>query len=223
MSSGGVALSLYAARRADAIIVKSANLAAVLPASARAKVTVMPSGIDLTVFRPMDRDACRAELGWNGQRFRVLFASSSGDPVKRPQLAREAVALLVGRGIPVELHEMNGIPHADVPRWLNASDCVLLTSSREGSPNIIREALACNVPAVSVDVGDTRERLEGVEGCYLAAGTAEDLADKLARVWQARARVDGRSRARTFDLASTAAALIGIYERICVGRTVSAA
>jgi len=57
--------------------------------------------------------------------------------------------------------------------WLNASNVLLLTSLHEGSPTVVKEALACGLPVVSVDVGDVAERIEGIEGCHLAVATPE--------------------------------------------------
>jgi teichuronic acid biosynthesis glycosyltransferase TuaC len=81
------------------------------------------------------------------------------------------------------------VPHEEVPIWLNASNVVLLTSLHEGSPNVVKEALACNIPVVSVDVGDVRERIQGIEGCYLAAPEPGDLAAKLQMVHAGSCRV----------------------------------
>ena len=65
---------------------------------------------------------------------------------------------------------------------MNAADAVLLTSLHEGSPNAVKEAMACDVPVVAVDVGDVRERIGDADGCYVAAATPEALADKLLLV-----------------------------------------
>lgn len=80
-----------------------------------------------------------------------------------------------------------------MPLWLNASDVVLLTSLHEGSPNVIKEALACNVPIVSVDVGDVSERINGVNGSYIAKANPQDLAGKLRLVVSGERRTNGRS------------------------------
>ncbi len=70
--------------------------------------------------------------------------------------------------------------------WLMcAADCLLLTSRSEGSPQVVKEAMACGCPIVSVDVGDVRERVEGIEGCYVAKSrTPQELADLLRTALQ---------------------------------------
>src|SRR5207245_1424254 len=126
---------------------------------------------------------CKRRLGWSTQSFHVLFASSNGDPVKRPWLASAAVAKMSNpQDRPAELHYLAGIPNGEVPVWLNACDVLLLTSLHEGSPTVVKEALACGLPIVSVDVGDVAERIEDLEGCHLARPQPAELAAKLDQV-----------------------------------------
>jgi glycosyltransferase involved in cell wall biosynthesis len=106
----------------------------------------------------------------------------------------------------------------DVPTWINASDVVLLTSTHEGSPNAVKEALACNVPVVAVDVGDVRERLTSVNGCYVATVTAEDLAEKLQIVISAGIRVRGRATLAEISLDRIAERIRGIYAAVLDAR-----
>src|SRR6059036_2680017 len=195
ISRYGVYCSRRAAKAADGIIVVARHLVRALNNAAHGKkVRVIPSGIDLERFKPMDSLSCRRRLGWNSKSFHVLFASSSGDPVKRPWLARAAVAQINNEDSPAELHCMTGIRTVEVPLWINASDALLLTSAHEGSPNIVKEALACGVPVVSVDVGDVAERIDGIEGCYLAPADPAALAAKLRLVRQCGRRLDCRTR-----------------------------
>ena len=159
---------------------------------------------------------CQARLGWASDRFHVLFASSNGDPVKRPWLAKAAVAELMKRGVPAELHCLAGVPNGEVPHWLNAADVLLLTSRHEGSPTVVKEALACELPVVSVDVGDVAERLEGIQGCYLAGADAVDLADKLTLVRQRGSRLDCRAQLQSLSVLSVGRQLQGLYQQLLV-------
>src|SRR5204862_6682914 len=134
------------------------------------------------------------QLGWEPDGFHVLFATSAGDPVKRPELARAAVARFEEKYGRVQLHVLSAIPNTEVPVWLNASDALLLTSRHEGSPTIVKEALACGLPVVSVAVGDIPERIEGIEGCYLCKPEAADLADSLKLIYRRRQRLDCRDK-----------------------------
>ncbi len=215
ISRYGVWCSKRAATTADGIVVVARNLLPVLPRGAfKAIVRVLPCGVDLERFKPMDGLACRRQLGWPNDTFHVLFASSNGDPVKRPWLAKAAVAEAVTRGIPAELHQMTGVPHAEVPLWLNASDALLLTSLQEGSPTVVKEALACGLPVVSVNVGDVAERLESIEGCHLALPTATDLADKLCLVHRRGERLDCRAQIQGLGVRNIARRLQACYELV---------
>src|SRR4030095_4168306 len=91
------------------------------------KIRVIPCGIDLERFKPMDSHACRQRLGWSPGSFNVLFASSNDDPVKRAVLAEAAVVQMRQSDRPSELHYLSGVSNAEVPVWLNASDVLLLT------------------------------------------------------------------------------------------------
>jgi teichuronic acid biosynthesis glycosyltransferase TuaC len=211
----GVLASRRAAPRAAGALVDSENLRSALPrGAARGNVWIVPSGIDLERFAPRDRDECRFELGWPLQSKQVLFTASPGRPEKRYHLARAAVARLRDGGCDVTLRVLDGVTHSDVPTWMNASDVVLLTSTHEGSPNAVKEALACNVPVVAVDVGDVRQRLSIVPGCFVGAPTVEDLADKLRQVLASGRRVDGRQSLSEISLARTAERLREIYQSV---------
>jgi glycosyltransferase involved in cell wall biosynthesis len=215
LASCGVLASRKAARNAAGIVVKSPNLRNALPKDVDvSKVRIIPNGVDLNRFKPLDHAECQRKLDWHPDRFHVLFASNSGDPVKRPALAHAAVNELAARGLPAELHYLSGVPHADVPVWLNGSDVLLVTSITEGSPNVVKEALACDLPVVSVDVGDVGEQIHGVDGCYLAPATAPGLAAKLRLVHTEGRRVRGRAKMEQLSLTQVALRLKAFYTEI---------
>ncbi len=164
----------------------------------------------------MDQKDCRQRLGWNPGNFHVLFATNNGDPVKRLWLARAAVERLNTDGVRAEFHCLSGVKHAEVPIWLNASNAFLLTSFHEGSPSIVREALACEVPVVSVAVGDVAEQIEGIGGCYLAAPEPADLARKLCAVSESGQRPACRSQLENLSHLAVAHRLRSFYQDILV-------
>ncbi|PWU19380.1 MAG: hypothetical protein C5B50_06680 [Verrucomicrobia bacterium] len=206
ISRYGVLCSRKAARQAQGVIVVARHLLSALGDGLDLnKVRIIPCGIDLERFKPMDRSSCRDQLGWPSDCFHVLFATSAGDPVKRPELARAAVAKLEEEGRRVQFHVLSGIPNTQVPIWLHASDALLLTSRHEGSPTIVKEALACGLPIVSVKVGDVPERIEGIEGCYLAEADAADLARKLELICECLPRLECKKKLH--DLSSDAVAI----------------
>ena len=215
ISRYGVYCSRRAARAADGVVVVARHLigalnGAVLPD----KIRVIPCGIDLERFKPMDSRICKQTLGWRTDSFHVLFASSNGDPVKRPALAQAAIARMNQSNRPPALHCLTGISNAEVPVWLNASDALLLTSMHEGSPTVVKEALACGLPVVSVDVGDVAERIEGIEGCHLAQPDPADLAEKLCLVRQRVQRLTCETQINELSILSAARKLKRCYEEI---------
>jgi glycosyltransferase involved in cell wall biosynthesis len=211
----GVWASRRAARRASGSVVVSKVLRDALPDDVgKTKIRIIPCGIDLELFKPLDQDICRKRLGWRDDRFHVLFPTNGGDPLKRLELAQAAVEVVKQTGIAVELHQLRGVPHEAVSTWLNASDVLLLSSLQEGSPTVVKEALACDRPVVSVDVGDVRERIEGIEGCYLASADAGDLAAKLRLVHDGLRKVPGRIKLSELSLERVALHLKQFYEEI---------
>ncbi len=222
ISHYGVWCSRKAALAAAGVVVVARQLLQALPppfssqgaqTSAR-RAIILPSGIDLDRFKPLDQRTCQQKLGWNPDRFHVLFATNNQDPVKRPWLARAAVEHLKTSGLRAEFQCLSGVKHAEVPDWINASDVFLLTSDHEGSPSIVREALACEVPVVSVPVGDVAEQIAGIDGCYLADPDAAELARKLELVQRRKTRLHCRSQLEAVSHRALARRLIHFYQDI---------
>jgi glycosyltransferase involved in cell wall biosynthesis len=219
ISRYGVYCSRRAAKAADGVIVVAQHLAKALGKVVMPeKVRVIPCGIDLERFKPMDSLSCKQQLGWDFRSFHVLLASNNGDPVKRAWLAKAAVERMSRGDRLVQLHYMTGISNSEVPLWLNASDAMILTSLHEGSPTIVKEALACGLPVVSVDVGDVAERIEGIEECYLAEAEPKALAARLSLVRQNGTRLNCRTRLEELSILHVARQLKQCYEEIVAGR-----
>jgi glycosyltransferase involved in cell wall biosynthesis len=210
-------VSRLVARRADAVVVVSEHMKAYLPP--RIDAEVIPSGLDLDLLRPHPRDEARRQLGLPLDRPLVLFAANPSLPRKRYPLAREAVRLLEKR-MPLELVVAWGIPHAQMPLYMSACDALILTSVHEGSPNVVKEALACNLPVVSVNTGDVPERLRAVDGCELCPDDRpETLAAALERVLTRGQRVDGRRAVEHLDERLLARRMINVYTQALEHRT----
>lgn len=210
-------ISRIVARQADATIVVSEHMKRHLPRSVAAHV--MPSGIDLTLFHPEPRDVVRRRLGLPADQGLVLFVGNPNLARKRCGLARQAVEI-VNRTIPARLMIGWELPHRQIAELMNACDVLVCTSMQEGSPNTVKEALACNLPVVSVAVGDVASRLAGVAGCELCPDDqAETIAAALTRVLQGSKRIDGRSAVAELDERLLTERLIGIYHSILPART----
>lgn len=211
----GVIASKQAAKRSSGVVLVAEHLRSWLPAGKEmSPVQVIPCGIDLALFRPLDRDHCCTELGWRREAFHIVF-QNTGDPVKRPGLAYAALECLrESLGVDAEIHELRGVKYEDVPVWLSASDALLLTSFHEGSPTIVKEALACNLPVVSVPVGDVPQRIEGIRGCYLAGSTPGELAEGLEKVSLNRRRIEAREAIRSLSIDHCARDLASFYAEL---------
>lgn len=118
------------------------------------KIHVIPNGVDLNLFKPMDKIKSREKLGWDLDKRIVLFAANPKRPEKNYNLAKAAIDVLDRKD--VELKVVYDVAHECMPMFMNAANTLLLTSLWEGSPNVVKEAMACNLPVVSSDVGDVR-------------------------------------------------------------------
>jgi glycosyltransferase involved in cell wall biosynthesis len=203
------------ARVADETIIVAARLARSLP---RREYHVIPSGIDLDLFAPIPRDAAREKLGLPLDRRLILFAASPANPVKRHALAEAAVAHLDPR-YRAELVVAAGKAPEQMPLYMNACDALLVTSAHEGSPNVVKEALACNLPVVSADVGDVADRIAKIDGCALCdSDDPRFFSQALARVLDRGARIDGRSAVTELNESLLTKRVIAVYERALARR-----
>lgn len=177
---------------------------------------VVPTGVDLQLFRPMDRAAARQRLGYRPEERIVLFNAGKNPVVKDPELAAAAVCEAKAKLAVIRFVVLDGTAQpSDIPLYMNAADVLLVTSRTEGSPTVVQEAMACNLPVVSVDVGDVRERLEGVAGCkVLDTRSPAELGAALAAVLTEGNRSDGRAHAHSLGIDAIATRLSEFYRRV---------
>lgn len=181
---------------------------------------VVPNGVNMERFHEMDKAKCVNCIGWDSKKLHVLFPARQEDARKNWPLAFGAVQRIVKsemcKADEIELHEMNGVPNDQTPIMYNAADAVVLPSFYEGSANAVKEAMACNAPLVTTDMGDCRERIEGVEGCYVA-NTYEvaEFAELLEQALK-HGKTKGRERLLADGIADYQIAnrLITIYEQV---------
>lgn len=147
----------------------------------------------------------------------ILFAGAFDNAVKNAPLAKAAINELTSEGVKVELIELKGYNRDQVNALMYNCDALLMTSKTEGSPQVVKEAMACGCPIVSVDVGDVAERVSGVEGCYVVrTREPKDIAEALQEALLFGGRTNGRQRILEMDLSNEQVAkrLVAIYKSI---------
>lgn len=182
------------------------------------RFSLLPCGVELCDFQLIEKKEARHLIGLDDRKVYVLFAGAFENPVKNAVLAKEIVGLLHDNR--VELLELNGYSREQVNVLMCAADAFLLTSFSEGSPQVIKEAMACGCPIISVDVGDVKERLEGVEGCFVSTTyKSHELARLLKMALSFENRTQGRERLIADGLENIVVAqqLVGIYEKVVRG------
>jgi teichuronic acid biosynthesis glycosyltransferase TuaC len=202
-----------ASRLTAATITVSRELERRLPPSVRARNAVIPTGVDRRRFAPIDRDDARRALGWPLDERTVLFAAQPTRAEKNYWLAEAAVDAAARELAGVRLRVVTGFRPEEIPTVVSAGDCLLLTSSVEGSPNVVKEALACNLPVVSTDVGDVVDLLAGVEPSAVCPPGASALAAALLECVEPPRRSNGREHTADLDEEAIAARLLAVYER----------
>ena len=206
-------LSRWVSRVAELTIVTSQEMADRLPGTP----LVIPCGVDLDLFRPMPRDEARRELGLPLDTPLILFAGQPR-PEKRLDIVRRASEMLTRSGRAAELIVVSDQPHRHMPLWMNAADVLALVSTHEGSPMVVKEAMACGLPIVSTRVGDVAEVIGTTEGCFLCAQEVGDVTAKLEDALAFGHRTDGRARVESLSLDRIARRLGEVYRQTCGDR-----
>jgi hypothetical protein len=187
-------VTLAGLRLNDLVAVVSEPLAAAVPRWAMSgRPAILPAGVDLHRFGPMDRAQARRRLGLSPEGPYLLFAADPARPEKRHDRALAAAGSAA-------LLSLGDVAPADVPLWINAANAVLVPSEREGFGLAVLEALACDVPVLATPVGIHPEALAGIPGTLCApfdagawrAALAPHLADP-------DPRVAGRARAEQWS------------------------
>jgi len=209
-------LAVFAGRllshQVDGVIVKSREMADRL--KRKRDVYVIPHEVDFELFRPMDREQARIALGLDLQKKYLLFADSPDRPVKRIPLEKWVGDRLRRQNPEIELLVVHKEPQDRLPFFMNACDALVFTSYQEGSPNVVKQAMACNLPIVSTDVGDVREIMGRTDRCYVCEPDAREFTERLADILRHRQRTRGRERVQHLSGPAVAQRIIQVYEQV---------
>ena len=178
--------------------------------------SLLPCGIDLHELQQMNKSEARQRMNLEANKRYVLFSGAFDNEVKNAPLARKAMEELCDPS--VVLLELKGYSREEVTLLMCAVDALLMTSFTEGSPQVIKEALACGCPIVSVDVGDVKERIDGVDGCYVAETRhATELASLLQNAMGFEGKTKGRERVISDQLDNRLVSqqLMKIFKIVC--------
>jgi len=206
----GRLLSNLAALKADRIICVSSGLRDALWWR-RTRTVVIPDGVDVDLFRPGSQETARLALGWDPDRPIVLFNLGDDARKKGFDLAKAAVEVAQSLVPGTEMRIVQHVEPSLMPLYYRAADVLLCTSLNEGSPNVVKEALACNLPVVSVPVGDVEERLVGVHVSVLVPRNPEEIGEALATILRTRQRSNGRDHVAELSLQEVAKRVVAVY------------
>jgi len=192
----------------DLTIVKSADMKKSLQFN---KIIVLPNGVDSKLFNQSDKIIAKKKLKWDQQKKHILFPANPCRTEKNFKLAKSAFDSLFLKD--VELHTLINVPYEIMPFYYNASDVILLTSLWEGSPNVIKESLACNTVVVSTNVGDVMEIIRDIEGCFITTFEVNDVADKLKLALKFNNKINSREKIHHLFSEIIAEKLISYYKQ----------
>lgn len=140
------------------------------------KTTVIPCGVDLEIFKPIIDQTIFEKVDLPNNKVNILFSSKFEYFEKNYPLAKKVIDIL-GEGF--NLVELRGYSRMQVSYLLNVCNIALMTSISEASPQFIKEAMSCNCPIVSTNVGDVFELISKTEGCFVSSFDPYDIANKV--------------------------------------------
>ncbi len=199
-------ISRYGARFADAVVVPSPAMSDVLEVDH----ALIPFGVDTELFRPIPREQARERVDWERDRPIALFPY---DPSRSEKDFPRARRIVERADVDVDLRAVHGVPHEEVPYYMNASDVLLVSSEREAGPMVVKEAAACDLPVVSTDVGFVRETIGDVDNCAVATSD-DELAAALEDVLEDGGRSNGREAVDALGLEAMGDQLLEVYQRV---------
>jgi teichuronic acid biosynthesis glycosyltransferase TuaC len=172
------------------------------------RVMVVPNGIDFDLFREISTTEAKEKVGFRAPK-NILWPANPAREVKNYKLAVDSMEMLKRSDCVLQM--VYGEKPEAMPFYYNAADVVLITSHWEGSPNVLKEALACNVPVVSTPVGDVDKWLTNTAGCKICAPNAKDIAGGIEFALAFGKRTNGREQIEELDNENVIKRILEIY------------
>ncbi len=175
---------------------------------------IIPMGVDTDLFVPVDMREARSVAGLPLDKKLVLFPANPDNKVKRYDLACAVISRLSEKKSGVEMVALQNVEHHIVPYYMNGCNVMLLTSDHEASPTVVKEAMACNLPIVTVRVGDVEERLNGADCCYICDSDPEILSEKIKLLFESYKRPSLRHLVESLSLQNISGRVIEVYNKV---------
>ncbi|WP_020601240.1 glycosyltransferase [Spirosoma panaciterrae] len=174
---------------------------------------LIPNGVEIEKFNlPLSRVQLREELGLAKDRKIVIFVSDPERIEKNFPLCRASIDAINRSDI--DLIPVFNKPHEEVVKYMLAANVLMLTSLSEGSPNVIKEAMAANCPIVCTNVGDVAYLLSGLKGAFISTKFDENELSTLVERALLINNTEGLKRIKylQIDSISIAKKIVGLYK-----------
>jgi glycosyltransferase involved in cell wall biosynthesis len=180
------------------------------------KCMVIPNGVNFNNFYQTSKNSAMDLLGWDQNKEHIIFSANPKRKEKNYPLAKQAIEIVKKSRPGIKVHFLMNINNTDMNHYYNAADILLLTSTTEGSPNVIKEAMACNCPIVATNVGDIKHVIGSTIGCFITTYNKEEIAQKIDMALDYRSRTNGREVIKYLDEEKIAEQLLSVYEKILI-------
>ena len=158
----------------------------------KSNYTILPCGVDSKNIIITEKLTAANEMGLPTDKKYILFGGAFSDLRKNYPLLKESIALLNRNDINVI--EMRGLNRAQITKLMCGCDVFALPTKREGSPQALKEAMACNCPIIATDVADIKYIMGEIDGTYITSFDPKDVADKITQALEFGKRTNGRQR-----------------------------
>lgn len=197
--------------------------------------SIIPCGVPMDQCGVMDKEDARKQLNWDAKKKYILFGGAFDNLRKNYKLLAEAVERLTNEGLTnegvndIELVEMKGLSRAECVLRMNACDLFALPSHSEGSPQALKEAMACNCPCLATDIADVRYLFGDEPGHWILRNprktherwdadekSLDEMVQLLNDALKFEGRTNGRQRIIDLELSNEQVAerIVNIYNEI---------